>query len=276
MLSVPELPEVETVRRGLARLITGKVFGEAEVINGATIAYPGEDEFKSRLTGRAVEAVSRRGKYLVLHLETGLQLIFHLRMTGVITSYDCRPGAGKHTRVLLPFQDGTGLSFHDQRKFGRIWLLQAGEEKCTGLCRLGPDWWEEVSPEVFMESMAKHPQGGIKGFLLNQGIMAGLGNIYVDESLFMAGINPCRRVSTISEQDGAELYQSVISTLTDGIKHGGTSIRDYRNAAGEEGGFQNRLQVYGRQGERCFRCGENICKTVLVGRGTHYCPGCQR
>ncbi len=273
---MPELPEVETIRRELEELIPGKTFSSPVIHDPTTIESPDPEEFASSLTGRTVVLVSRRGKYLIINLDRG-KLVVHLRMTGnLIYSPDGCFSGERFLRLSLPFLDGSALHYADMRRFGRLWYVSGEKElEKKVLKNVGPDIYNELNCEAFEKMLAKREKRGLKALLLDQGFAAGMGNIYTDECLFRCGFNPGRQVCSLSNNERKKLYQSIRSVLEDGIAYGGTSFRDYRNAAGALGDFQNKLDVYNRAGEKCTRCGAQIIKTVVAGRGTYYCPSCQ-
>ncbi len=272
---MPELPEVEVIRRGLEPLIREKQFAKPALLFPGSVRHPSPEEFQLRLTGRRVTGLQREGKYLLIQLDRG-ELVVHLRMTGRLVYLERETDTGRHLRAVLPFVDGGALYFSDMRKFGGLWLLENREQRnLTGLHRLGPDIYEGASPAQFYSLVRLRPRATIKPLLLNQHFLAGMGNIYVDESLFRCGIHPCRMVRSLSDEEIFSLYRAVRAVLDEAIRHGGTSSRDYRDARGEEGGFQHQLAVYGRKGQSC-RCGALIQRIVVGGRGTHYCPRCQQ
>lgn len=274
MTIIPELPEVEVIRRGLDPLIKGRVFDRPLLIFAGSVRYPGPDTFCRELPGRAVRKLDRKGKYLLIRLDQGT-LVVHLRMTGRLLYCEGAHPADRHLRVSLPFSDDTALRFSDMRKFGGLWLLGNDQELSrTGLDRLGPDIYEQVDYDCFAAMLACRPRARIKPLLLNQHFVAGLGNIYVDESLHRSRIHPCRMVGTLSRDEIHSLYHSIQKMLEQGIRWGGASMRDYRNARGEAGAFQEQLAVYGRKGLLCS-CGAAIERIETAGRGTYLCPVCQ-
>ncbi|MGM0689443.1 MAG: DNA-formamidopyrimidine glycosylase [Bacillota bacterium] len=273
---MPELPEVETIRRELEPLISGKTFAKPIIHMPSTIAYPAPEEFAASLEGCKVTNTGRRGKYLFINLDRGI-LVVHLRMTGNLVY----AGQGlmqeeRFLRILLPFIDGSALIYSDMRRFGRLWLVGNQEElQSIVLKNIGPDILTEVDLEKFIELLGKRERSRLKALLLDQGFAAGMGNIYTDECLFRCGVNPNRQVSSLSRGEMAELFEAVRAVLAEGIEHGGTTFRDYRSASGALGDFQSHLAVYGRKDEPC-RCGAVIEKTRVAGRGTYYCPRCQK
>lgn len=272
---MPELPEVEVIRRGLLPAVRGRIFLRPRLLFPGSIRYPEPEKFCLELAGRAILDLGRRGKYLVFSLDQG-ELVVHLRMTGRLVFNGSGADPDRHLRVVLPFTDGTALYFSDMRKFGGLWLY--GQEEAvppTGYHRQGPDIHGETDLKLFRERLRLRPRARLKSLLLNQGFVSGLGNIYVDECLFRCCLHPCRTAGSLSGEETGSLYAAIREVLAEGILHGGTSTRDYRDARGERGRFQSHLKVYGRKGEPCSRCGETIARTVTAGRGTYYCPGCQ-
>jgi formamidopyrimidine-DNA glycosylase len=261
---MPELPEVETVVRTIAPHLTGRRIVSASFTS--KFVTPGNrSALAARLAGRVVERVSRRGKFIVVNLDQGT-LAVHLGMTGRLL---VGGNAGEHTHGVFTLDDGLIL-YDDPRQFGKIeW--SAGPPK--RVARLGPEPLE-ISFEEFRKRLKRSAR--IKPLLLNQTFLAGLGNIYVDESLFAAGIHPLASAAQISAPRAAKLHQAIREILTEAIASGGSSISDYVDAEGRKGWFQVRHCVYGREGEACVRCGTPIKKTVVAQRGTHYCPKCQK
>ncbi len=273
---LPELPEVETIRRELDPLIKGKTFAEPLLYMPSTIAYPAPEEFTAALKDRTVETLTRRGKYLFINLDQGI-LTVHLRMTGNLAyAADGQPAEERFLRVSMPFKDSSALHYFDMRRFGRLWLVADREElESKVLKRIGPDILEEVDLKRFIELLDKRQRTKLKALLLDQSFAAGMGNIYTDECLYRCSINPCRQAGTLSRAEKEELYAAIKAVLADGIEYGGTTFRDYRTASGALGSFQAKLAVYGRKGEKCS-CGTTIEKITEAGRGTYYCPHCQK
>lgn len=273
---MPELPEVEVIRRELGPLIIGKMFAEVCLDAPNTVQYPAPQEFIARLKGRAVEGLKRKGKYLMILLDCGV-LVVHLRMTGnLVYSPDGKPQETRFLRATLGFSDGSALHFSDMRRFGRLWLVEDEASLLEQvLKKTGPDIYEELSREQFVEKLQARNKTRVKALLLDQRFASGMGNIYTDECLFRCGLHPERPVSSICRKESGALYDAIQAVLREGIEHGGTSFRDYRNASGALGEFQARLNVYGRNKETC-RCGAFIERTVVAGRGTYYCPRCQK
>ena len=273
---MPELPEVETVRRSLEPLVQGHSISEAEVYYGKIIKYPSVQAFLQQLKAQKIKGIRRRGKYLIFELSHEQLLIFHLRMTGRITAVKRETEVAKHTHLVIRLSNGLDLRFADIRKFGTVYLLNCGEEcKVNGLFTLGPEPLGEEFSLSYLKEQIKGKKTAIKSFLLNQTKIAGIGNIYADEILFAARLNPGRKLDTLNDNEIEALHLAVRKKLLEGIKYRGTSFKDYVDGLGEKGEYQKRLQVYGRAGERCSRCGAALEKKVVAGRGTVYCPHCQ-
>ncbi|WP_339159159.1 DNA-formamidopyrimidine glycosylase [Paenibacillus sp. FSL W8-0186] len=273
---MPELPEVETVRRTLSALIVGKTIKSVKVLLPRIIQRPDDiKRFETELAGHTIVDVGRRGKFLRIIMDQ-LVLVSHLRMEGRYGVYDQNEEVEKHTHVIFRFTDGTELRYKDVRQFGTMHLFLPGEEfKEKPLMKLGLEPLEDTfTAEVLRELLFKRSTK-IKVALLNQEYVVGIGNIYVDEALFRAGIHPERAANTLSAQEWTTLHEAIVFTLTDAVQAGGSSIKSYVNGQGEMGMFQHSLQIYGRKGESCVKCGHPIEKSVVGGRGTHYCPICQ-
>lgn len=271
---LPELPEVETVRRGLNRLVKGKVISKVEVTY-APMIKTGVDAFCQDLIGQEILDVDRRGKYLLIYL-TDHVLISHLRMEGKYNFFADQVPANKHFHAFFTFIDGSTLVYQDVRKFGTMELLGKADVDAYFISRkIGPEPTEEdFDLEEFAKKLAKSRKP-IKSHLLDQSLVAGLGNIYVDEVLFRAQVHPAQTSNQLSAEQVADLRQATIEVLQLGIEKGGSTIRTYKNALGLDGTMQDYLQVYGKTGQACPRCQTEIVKIQLGGRGTHFCPTCQ-
>lgn len=274
---MPELPEVEIIVRGLRSLIRGYTIENLIIRAESLVAYPPVEEFQEVLKGKTIEDIDRRGKYILLKLSGGKTLVVHLRMTGRLLVLAREVAYDKHTHIIFQLNKGLDLRFHDVRKFGRVYLVADGDYRpAGGLQNLGP---EPLAPEFTLGDFSKALKGkkaNIKSLLLNQSFIAGLGNIYTDEALFAAAISPERSADSLKEDEVEALYDSIRLVLQKGIAAGGTSFSDYRDARGEKGNFQEELQVYQQGGQECPRCGSIITKKKIAGRGTHYCPNCQK
>lgn len=272
--TLPELPEVETVRRGLNRLVKGKVISKVEVTY-APMIKTGVDAFCQDLIGQEILDVDRRGKYLLIYL-TDHVLISHLRMEGKYNFFADQVPANKHFHAFFTFIDGSTLVYQDVRKFGTMELLGKADVDAYFISRkIGPEPTEEdFDLEEVAKKLAKSKKP-IKSHLLDQSLVAGLGNIYVDEVLFKAKVHPAQTSNQLSAEQVADLRQATIEVLQLGIEKGGSTIRTYKNALGMDGTMQDYLQVYGKTGQACSRCQTEIVKIQLGGRGTHFCPKCQ-
>lgn len=274
---MPELPEVETVVRELRRQrVEGRRIMRVRVRWARTIAMPSPHRFAGCLQGQRIDRIERRGKYVVMRLSGGLTLLVHLRMTGRLRVTEAYVPHGRHERVELEMDDGRVVRFDDSRKFGR-WLLTA--EPASILNRLGPEPLARTYRVAAMAAGLRRHRRQIKPLLLDQSFLAGLGNIYADESLWDAAIHPQRRAHTLSPAEVERLYKAVRKVLRSGIAHAGTSLgtgqANFRGAGGDAGRHQASLKVFRRTGRPCPRCGQAIRRAVVAQRGTHFCPECQ-
>lgn len=274
---MPELPEVETVRRTLIQLVKGKNIEKVTVLWPKIIKKPEEPEqFCDALRGQTIHDVDRRGKFLKFRLDDYV-MVSHLRMEGRYGLYDKEEPYDKHTHVLFTFTDGTELRYRDVRKFGTMHLFKSGEEEDSlPLSQLGPEPFSAEFTLKYLEDKLSKTNRKIKVALLDQTNVVGLGNIYVDEALFRAGIYPEREANSLTKKEIKLLHQEIIQTLSEAVDKGGSTIRSYVNTQGDIGMFQLQLFVYGQNGNACQKCGTEIEKTVVGGRGTHYCPKCQK
>jgi formamidopyrimidine-DNA glycosylase len=275
---VPELPEVETIRRQLARRIRGRTIASVAVRDALLVEPDSPRRFAAAIRGRHVEEVGRRGKYLLLGLDTGDTLAMHLRMTGQILWFPGAPDrALSHVRARLGLDDGSSLAFVDVRRFGRAWIVPAD------LPDVDSYWAGRVGVEPLGPAFTASRLGGllagrrgpIKPLLLNQTIVAGIGNIYADEALFQAGVHPLRPAGSLDADEVSRLRDAIRDRLRVAVRAGGSSIDRYRDTAGEAGAMQTLLRVHLQAGQPCPRCGTLIVKTRVGGRGTYHCPSCQ-
>jgi formamidopyrimidine-DNA glycosylase len=271
---VPELPEVETIRRALAPRVEGRVLERVEIRDPRWTAPDTPEAVAFDLTGRRIERLDRRGKYLLWRLDGGDVLAQHLRMTATVL-YDPAGDPG-HVRVRLGLDDGHRLVVNDPRRFGTGHLLRgpAGEAAYLG-ARLGPEPFDEAFTAQYVFGRARASRAPVKAFILDQKKMAGVGNIYADEALHRAGIHPLRTADRLTRRQAAALRDAVVETLRAGIDAGGSSIDDFRDPEGVEGTFQWAFRVHTRAGEPCPMCGSTIRKLVVGGRGTYVCETCQ-
>jgi len=281
---MPELPEVETIARGLATRVIGDVIESVWLGQKPEPLKSPAAEIARTLEGSRIRAVHRMGKHIVFDLErpktskrrkaetddnSSAQWIVHLGMSGRLQVSETNAEVVKHTHAILKLKSGLELRFVDPRRFGRLSVATTGNFDAGGVEPL------EVELEKFT-ALFRGRKGPIKSALLNQKLLRGVGNIYADESLFRAGIRPRRRVNTISREQLRRLYLAVREVLTEAIALGGSSISDYVDADGEEGFFQLKHRVYGREGDPCLVCKTPIKRIVIAGRSSHYCPKCQR
>ncbi len=294
---MPELPEVETVRRQLEPEVAGRRIETAEVLDERWTRPEDPRTVERALAGRAVERVDRRGKYLIVHLDDRSALVMHLRMTGNLLLrpagssrvadlmqserfggprlYETDPDA-RHLRARIAFADGAELWFTDPRRFGHAVVLAEDELDGYFAARLGVEpLSDELSPER-LAALAAGRRAPLKSFLLNQTGIAGIGNIYADEALFRAHLHPLSPAGSMREPHCEDLVEGIVGALELGLERGGSSIDDYRDARGERGSMQEEFLVHTREGEPCVRCGTEIRRVVVSGRSTYFCPGCQK
>jgi formamidopyrimidine-DNA glycosylase len=281
---MPELPEVETVRRGLLPVMDGAVIERAEV-NRPDLRWPFPDLMAERLTGKRVTALRRRSKYILVDLDSGETLLVHLGMSGRMlisgaqlgTFYHDHPAPQKHDHVVLHMGNGARITFNDARRFGAMDLLPTGGSHPL-LAGLGPEPFGNDFNEPYLAGRLKGRKTPIKAALLDQGIVAGLGNIYVAETLFRARISPLRLAGDLAEAQVHALVPVIREVLAEAIEAGGSSLRDFRQANGELGYFSKHFQVYDREGEPCEApgCTGTVTRTVQSGRSSFWCPACQR
>ncbi|MEM9090287.1 MAG: DNA-formamidopyrimidine glycosylase [Cyanobacteria bacterium P01_F01_bin.53] len=289
---MPELPEVETVRRGLSRVSLNQPVRGGDVRLARTVEYPERaDSFLKGIEGAQLVAWHRRGKYLLGELQrestSGLSsdlepagwLGVHLRMTGQLLWVGQDETLQTHCRVRLFFDEGRELRYVDQRTFGRLWLIppeQPVEAVMTGLQKLGPEPFSEEFSVDYLTAALKGRQRPIKNALLDQRLVAGIGNIYADEALFMSGIRPKVVCDRLGKQRISRLHAAIVEVLTTSIESGGMTFSDFRDIHGTNGNYGGVAWVYGREGEPCRTCGKAIVRIALAGRSAHYCPKCQR
>lgn len=288
---MPELPEVETIRRGLEQTIVGRQIIDVESLHLKSLQTSAEliDE---HAIGSKIVGFERFGKVLVVRLDSGWSLLFHLKMTGqiVLVRADGVRHAGGHptrsmadklpdrsTKIIFRLDDGSILYFNDQRIFGWVKLVPNDEVmRDTLIARLGPEpLTEQFELKGFIQTLKRRPRSQIKPVILDQSVVAGVGNIYADESLHLAKIHPATLTADLSESQIKRLYEAIKTIIGLGVEHGGTSFTSYVNALGGTGDYLYHARVFKRQGLTCPICGTVILKTRVGGRGTHYCPKCQ-
>ena len=273
---MPELPEVETIRRGLSPLIIGEVIKDVFIEKDTLGLLAGSlslDDFKNTFIGSQIEEISRHGKYLVFSLNNGFLWIVHLRMTGQIVWTAAEDPPLNYQRAYISFESGYDLRWADLRKFG-TWQITTDILELQK--KLGPEPLDAEFSVAYLRQLIKNRTTPIKSLLLDQHFVAGLGNIYVDEALYQARIRPDMPSGQLSTRAITKLRESCYSVLERAIEYGGASFSDYVDAYGDEGEAHMHVQVFRRDGKACYRCGTIIQKIRLAGRGTHFCPKCQR
>lgn len=283
---MPELPEVETVRRGLLPVMEGRLITNAAV-NRPDLRWPFPVAMADRLTGKRVNSLRRRSKYILADLDSGESLIIHLGMSGRLlisgallgNFHHDHPVPAKHDHVVLDMESGARVTFNDARRFGSMDLIETDRaETHPLLANIGPEPFGNAFSGPYLVDRLKSRNTPIKSALLDQSIIAGLGNIYVCEVLFRARISPARKAGQIASARVAGLVPIIRDVLTEAIEAGGSSLRDYRQADGELGYFQHAFKVYGREGAPCVTpgCASTIVRLVQSGRSSFHCPKCQK
>ena len=273
---MPEMPEVEIIRRYLDKMAAGKKIMDLDIRLPRMIKWPDTEGFRALVTGRTIKAMNRRGKYLLLELDNGSEVVFHLRMTGRLVYEPTGKTSDSHARVIFHLQGGASLVYGDTRTLGTIHGIRPEERAMLkGLAEMGPEPLSAEFTAAYLYETASKRKVAIKSFLLNQKYIGGIGNIYADEALFLAGIHPLRPAQSLSREECGRLWESVNKVIAAGIEDGGTTFRDYQNGEGGQGSHQEHLYVYGRKGEPCRSCGSPIERITVGGRGTHFCPKCQ-
>lgn len=275
---MPELPEVETYVRDLTPLLRGRTVNGVTILWPRIIAAPTVDEFMRNMIGQQFTTFGRRGKYMLLGLARGDTLIVHLRMTGRVLLYEQPVLPDKHTHVVLDLVDGGQIHYQDSRKFGRLWLVA---DPASVLHKLGEEPLAGGFDAATLAAKVTGRSASVKALLLDQSVVAGVGNIYADESLFLAGIHPARPGHTLHSHEIERLHKAIQTVLARAIAHHGSSlgrssIQNYARPGGEAGEFQGEHKVFQRTGEPCLACGEQIQRIVITQRSTHFCPVCQQ
>lgn len=290
---MPELPEVETVRRGLAPFMEGRRIRQL-IQRRPDLRFPLPERFAERLAGRRIERLDRRAKYILMHLEGGEILLVHLGMSGRFTIHaegaprpgrfhhkgaESDTGHGPHDHVVFDMEDGTRIVYCDHRRFGFMKLIEGGDpEASPHLAVLGPEPLGNAFSSAALSAQLRGKRTPIKSALLDQAVVAGLGNIYVCEALHQAGISPTRQAMSVSAARVDRLAVAIREVLERAIEAGGSTLRDYAKADGELGYFQHSFKVYDREGKACSKqgCGGTVKRIVQAGRSTFYCPRCQK
>ena len=266
---MPELPEVQTILDALAPMIIHQEIEDVTPLWPPVIDRPEPDLFRRWMQGRRVEEVGRRGKYMLFRLDDDRWLIMHLRMTGKVRVVDAGAPLRAHDRLIFHLANGREWRFEDQRKFGRVYLV---EDPAEVVGKLGPEPLDDIFDADYLARRLQRRTAPIKSLLLDQRIVAGIGNIYADEALFRARIHPLRPGGSLTSSELEELVGAIKAVLTQALAEMGTTLRDYRRPDDSEGSFQNSLQVFRRTGEPCPSCGAPIQRIVVGGRSTHFCP----
>lgn len=266
---MPELPEIETIVRSLQPLV-GQKIKRLEIINSVILKK--QDFPPRKVWGKTIGCIARRGKFLILETESYPSLVVHLGMSGRFYLDDPANPRPKHTHAVLLLENGQELRYFDPRRFGGIWLTREPYAVMghLGVEPLGPDLTEE-----YVSGVLQRRKVAIKNLLLNQQVIAGIGNIYADEILHRAKVRPMRPANSLSRDEISALYRAIVETLEQGIANRGTTFRDYRDGLNLPGSFQDHLRVYGREGQPCTECGHPVSRVVIGGRSSHYCEHCQ-
>jgi len=275
---MPELPEVETVRRSLLSLVRGKRIMRVELTEPRIIRHCDPARIRTGVTGRLILGIDRRGKFLLFQLTGELTLVVHLGMSGKLYYLAAEPTAGfpKHTHAIFELDDGGLLVYQDPRQFGRICLTESPETAVAALRSMGPEPLDRQFSVSWLTAALARRSAKLKTVMLDQKIFAGIGNIYADEALFRARLHPERAAASLAPEEVKRLHRAVRAVLRRAIANRGTSISDYVDGHGVPGDFQAQLQVYGRRGEACRRCGNPVQWVRLAGRSSFYCGCCQQ
>lgn len=274
---MPELPEVETIKRVLALQLTGQKIKNITLNNPKVIAYPAADEFQRRLLGQSVETIQRRGKYMILQLANGERLLLHLRMTGCLLVTPPEYPLAKHTHLVFSLENGSELRFEDTRRFGRFWLLKKEEEDTySGIHKLGIEPFDPLLTAQYLMAAYGKRRKTIKECLLEQGSVCGIGNIYSDEILFTAKIHPERQAFSLTEEEWKKLAEEIPKQLSYFIEKNAVTPDEYLQLQGKEYRNTPFLRVYGHGGENCPVCGNVLEKRVIGGRSSVFCERCQK
>ena len=272
---MPELPEVEQVKRTLSPHVVGKKIIAVDVRLPRLIQYPAADVFVDKLVGKTVEGIERKGKYLRLNLGQDLYLLIHLRMTGALLAVKKVAAEPLYAKIKFALAGDEDLWFTDVRTFGTLYLIDHGDKVIEGYAGLGPEPLTEEMTAEYLSTIRLKKSAAIKGVILDQKVIAGLGNIYADEALFLAGILPQRPANSLNKVEVTKLIEAINKVIAQGIKNHGTTFRNYQDADGNQGDNVKHLFVYGRKGEKCKLCGETLCGLKVAGRGSTYCSKCQ-
>lgn len=272
---MPELPEVETVRRGLMpHLLHRRI--DAVVVREPRLRWPIVSDLPAKLAGRRIEKLDRRGKYLIVGFDGGDRVILHLGMSGRLRVLDPAEPLRKHDHVDWQLDSGRVMRFHDPRRFGAMLWWPARETAHVLLRHMGPEPFSEVFDGDYLYRLSRGRSVAVKSFVMDGRIVVGAGNIYATEALFRAGIRPARAAGRLTRSDCTRLAERIRDVLAEAVERGGTTLRDFAGADGESGYFQQQLSVYGRDGDDCDSCGSTIRRSIIGQRASFYCPRCQK
>ncbi len=275
---MPELPEVEVICQGLSPHLAGRTIHDIRCSGKPLRAPVACDEMRAELCGHRIGSVKRRAKHLILHMENGAALIIHLGMTGNMGIFDASAALKRHDHVCWRLDNRTELRFNDARRFGAVRLLPAENAALAEkqfFAATGPEPFSRACSATYLEKRAAGRKIAIKKFIMDSHVIAGIGNIYANESLFRSGIHPGRAVSDLSTGEWQTLLRVIRKTLKHAIRCGGSTISDFVDASGKGGYFQMNFQIYGKKGEECIRCRQTIIRESIGGRASYICPGCQ-
>ncbi len=273
---MPEMPEVETIRRDLEEKVDGKRIKKVIIINPSYFKEVTPSHLIKALEGKKFSSFLRRAKYLILQVEGKSFLVIHFGMTGLLLYYLRPQKAEKHTQFIIEFEDSSQLHYQDMRRLGNIWLTE-DFTTLEVIKELGPEpLSEEFTLERFKRELERRKRSKIKLLLMEQSFISGVGNVYANESLFRSGIHPERTAGSLEEKEIKTLYREINKVIEEAIEGRGSSVDTYRDLDGKRGLYEERLQVYGREGEPCLKCGSLIKMKKLGGRGTYYCQKCQK
>lgn len=273
---MPELPEVEMIKRVLEPQLTGNTIDQITITNASVIAHPTADKFRRHLCGQVISSLSRRGKFLMIHMKSGDRVILHLRMTGCLLVTPPEYPPEKHTHLIFQLSAGKELRFSDTRRFGRFWLIQKGEsDSYSGIHKLGMEPFSESLNGAYLEKHFGKSRKAIKKCLLEQNVVAGIGNIYSDEILFKAKIHPSAPANTLNAEEWQCLAATISKQLAYFIEKNSITAEEYLEGKGKEYRNTPFLRVYGHAGEPCPDCGEMLVRTVIGNRSSVSCPRCQ-
>ena len=274
---MPELPEVETVRRIVEPQVAGKRILSAEIRNPKVVAYPEAEALVRLLPGHRISAMNRRGKYLSFLRDKGDRLFLHLRMTGQLLVTPADYPEENHTHLILHLSDGNEVRYVDQRRFGRFWFIRSEESPApTGIAELGPEPFDVSLTADYLKKAIGSKKKPVKAILLDQHIVAGIGNIYSDEILFASHIHPAAQCTTLRDEDWEALAAQIPATMTWAIEKNQITAVEYLEGKGKEYRNTPYLRVYGRAGQPCINCGTRLEKTTIAGRSSCFCPVCQK